>query len=240
MFVRYRKVNQEDGWKDVEVKQSKLSFGSFATVQHLYSTAVEKWRLGGEDADRLILRIFDKDFEEFVDIEENFALVSLENLAKYELIHRVSDGDAFKTKAGDPKNNNILFDSKNATNSFSQGTEVPGNDITNILRIIQESASVSLSGTYHSDMKSIQTGDESLNNENPLDAFVRNAALLLRSSQTVDEKSFESLPHPFYSLLNSTNLSFNPTELLENLHSLISTPNVEDNVSSRFALFKSV
>jgi hypothetical protein len=126
VFVRYRRVNEEDGWKDVDVKQSKMSFGSFATVQHLYNSLLEKWHLRGINSKYLILRIFDKDFEEYVDIEENFALVSLENLAKYELIHRISNDKELK-------NNNVLIENAQKLNELSNN-----NDLGSIIKEIQE------------------------------------------------------------------------------------------------------
>lgn len=103
-----------------------MSFGSFATVQHLYNSLLEKWHLRGINSKYLILRIFDKDFEEYVDIEENFALVSLENLAKYELIHRISNDKELK-------NNNVLIENAQKLNELSNN-----NDLGSIIKEIQE------------------------------------------------------------------------------------------------------
>lgn len=151
MFVRYRRVNEKDGWKDLDVKQSKLSFGSFATVQNLYSSLLQKWHLNELDSKRLILRIFDKDFEEYVDIEENFSLVSLENLAKYELIHRVNDieinvvdDDEDEKEA---KNNNVLFDNENLNKFGNMEMELPNaTDLTNLLKDFQNASVIILMG----------------------------------------------------------------------------------------------
>lgn len=109
----------------MDVKQSKLSFGSFATARQLYSAVLQKWQLSAMDEKRLILRVFDKDFDEYVDIEENFALVSLENMAKYELIHRVSNADLQETK-----NNNVSFENENLPKT---------DDLQNMIKDFQES-----------------------------------------------------------------------------------------------------
>ncbi|KAI6210546.1 hypothetical protein M3Y96_00339600 [Aphelenchoides besseyi] len=85
VFVRFRTVN--DSWHNVDVKQTKLTLHSFATVQTLFLTLLNKWQLDGEET-RLVLRAFDRDFGEFVDIEENFESVCVENLSKFELVHR--------------------------------------------------------------------------------------------------------------------------------------------------------
>jgi hypothetical protein len=148
VFVRYRQVSQEDGWKDVEVKQSKMSFSSFATVQHLYNALIEKWQLRGANDERLILRIYDKEFDEYLDLEEDFSLISLENLAKYELIRLTNTENA---KNGEPKNNNFLFECKNEVklneefaHTSVQNLDLPATDLTNIIKNLQENSAVSL------------------------------------------------------------------------------------------------
>ncbi|KAI6191283.1 hypothetical protein M3Y97_00212000 [Aphelenchoides bicaudatus] len=224
VFVRYRRVNQE--WKDMELKQSKLSFSSFATVQHLYNTLTEKWQLRSISEERLILRIFDKEFEEYVDLEEDYSLISLENLAKYELIHRVTNADIENENnklKSDTKNNNVLFESKNVVKMNDEYNNIAQNvDLTNIIKNLQENAAV--------------INNDNLNSENPLDVFIRNAAFFLRNNQNqlVDEKPSDSqqLTHPFQTLMNANNPPFNAIELIENLvgHSFVGSANVEENV----------
>lgn len=142
--VFFRRFRFLELWKEVS---KRLYFSSFATVQHLFNALVEKWQLRDATEESLILRTYDKEFDEFLDIEEDFSLVSLENMGKYELIHRVTEYG--KMKNADPKNNNVLFESKNEprlNEEFVQNVQnldLPTTDLTNIIKNLQENAIVS-------------------------------------------------------------------------------------------------
>lgn len=84
VFVRYRRVNDE--WKDIDIKQSKISLPENSSVSTLVTHLAEKWSINRNE---LIIRCLDKDFGEFVDIEEDLEAVELQNLTKYEIVHRV-------------------------------------------------------------------------------------------------------------------------------------------------------
>lgn len=87
MFVRYRRVDAQ--WRDLDVKQTRLNMHMFSTAQTLLAVAAEKWALKPTpEEDELLLRLFDKEFGEYIDLEEEPAELPLQHLAKYELIHR--------------------------------------------------------------------------------------------------------------------------------------------------------
>jgi len=75
-----------DEWKDIDIKQSKVSLPESSHVSTLVTHLAEKWNLNPNE---LIVRCLDKDFGEFIDIEEDFENVELQNLTKYEVVHRV-------------------------------------------------------------------------------------------------------------------------------------------------------
>jgi hypothetical protein len=84
VFVRYRRINDE--WKDVDIRQSRISLDLNATIETLINHLALKWSINPEE---LLVRIYDKDFGEFIDIDSDLDNVGLQNLTKYEIVHRV-------------------------------------------------------------------------------------------------------------------------------------------------------
>uniref|UniRef100_A0A914YIV0 Ubiquitin-like domain-containing protein n=1 Tax=Panagrolaimus superbus TaxID=310955 RepID=A0A914YIV0_9BILA len=84
VFVRYRRINDE--WKDVDIRQSRISLNPLATIETLINHLGSKWSINPNE---LLVRVYDKDFGEFIDIDMELDSVELQNLTKYEIVHRV-------------------------------------------------------------------------------------------------------------------------------------------------------
>ena len=84
IFIRYRRINDE--WKDVDIRQTRETLDSAATVETLIQHLGTKWSINPSE---LLVRVYDKDFGEFIDIEHDLDGVLLQNLTKYEVVHRV-------------------------------------------------------------------------------------------------------------------------------------------------------
>uniref|UniRef100_A0AC34GUF3 Uncharacterized protein n=1 Tax=Panagrolaimus sp. ES5 TaxID=591445 RepID=A0AC34GUF3_9BILA len=84
VFVRYRRINDE--WKDVDIRQARISLDPTATIETLINHLGSKWSINPNE---LLVRVYDKDFGEFIDIDSDLDNVELQNLTKYEIVHRV-------------------------------------------------------------------------------------------------------------------------------------------------------
>uniref|UniRef100_A0A7E4UTQ0 PB1 domain-containing protein n=1 Tax=Panagrellus redivivus TaxID=6233 RepID=A0A7E4UTQ0_PANRE len=97
VFVRYRRVN--DKWEDVDIRQARAVLSNTATVQELLEHLESKWAVNPAE---LVVRVYDKDFGEFVDIEDEPETVALQNISKYEVIHRIGKWAQFNKPAPIP------------------------------------------------------------------------------------------------------------------------------------------
>ncbi|CAD5234138.1 unnamed protein product [Bursaphelenchus xylophilus] len=139
VFVRYRRLSPE--WRDLEVKQTKFNLHAFSTAQTLLVVLVDKYQLNNHDDD-FVLRIFDREFNEYIDIEEDLHQVKLINLGKYELIHRLKrDDDSSATISPQPcstSQGNVASSSSRDTPSSTRSSTPPSSSLAPVLKEIPE------------------------------------------------------------------------------------------------------
>ncbi|CAD5229667.1 unnamed protein product [Bursaphelenchus okinawaensis] len=204
VFVRYRRLTPE--WRDLEVKQTKLNLHAFSTAQTLLVVLVDKYQLSNHDDD-FVLRVFDKEFNEYIDIEEDLNHVKLINLGKYELIHRLKrDDDSSVTVSPQPCSNgqaNVASSSSRDTPSSTRSSSPPSSSLVQVLKEIPEEAKdakseifpasnlihASMNSMLHSFLKNIQENSAAPQIELPKSAFIQNLFNMTNQDQHLSSGS---------------------------------------------------
>uniref|UniRef100_A0A914PMU2 Uncharacterized protein n=1 Tax=Panagrolaimus davidi TaxID=227884 RepID=A0A914PMU2_9BILA len=114
VFVRYRRINDE--WKDVDIRQSRISLDLNATIETLINHLGSKWSINPTE---LLVRVYDKEFGEFIDIDSNLENVELQNLTKYEIVHRVGKWARREAAQKSPSVSTTVSDNDEPSTSYT-------------------------------------------------------------------------------------------------------------------------